>query len=39
MIRAYYLLVLTVSAESIELALVFQGSGSGRKKFETTFLK
>ena len=39
MIRAYYQLVLTVSAESIELALVRQGSGSARKKFESTLLR
>ena len=39
MIRAYYLLVLTVSAERIELALFRQGSGSARKKFRSTFLR
>src|SRR6516225_10275803 len=39
MIRAYYLLILTVSAERIELALFRQGSGSARKKFRSTFLR
>src|SRR6516162_4356065 len=34
--RAYYPLVLTVSAERIELALFRQGSGSARKKSEST---
>jgi len=39
MIRAYYLLILTVSAERIELALVRQGSGNARKKSESIFLR
>ena len=39
MVRAYYRLVLTVSAERIELALVRQGSGSARKKFKSIFLR
>jgi hypothetical protein len=38
MVRAYYPLVLTVGAERIELALVRQGSGRVKKKFERTFL-